>query len=189
MGLACTEESPMRASPAQMASAPRSRREEIESLYVQYGPVVMWRCRYLLRNREAARDATQEVFVRALRGIDDFRGESSISTWLVTIATNYCLNQLQTARAPWRRRFQEQKTLEADIAEEQAGESLDVSEDVRRLLGLLDRETQLVAIHYFVDEMTQEEIGRLLNRSLPTVRKRINKFLEIAKRELGHANV
>ena len=43
-----------------------------------------------------------------------------------------------------------------------------------------------MSIHYYVDEMTQEEIGELLDRSLPTVRKRLEKFRRIAERELSH---
>jgi RNA polymerase sigma-70 factor (ECF subfamily) len=49
----------------------------------------------------------------------------------------------------------------------------------------LDLETQEVAVHYFVDEMTQEEIALLLGRSLPTIRKRLEKFRRIAQKELG----
>ena len=46
-------------------------------------------------------------------------------------------------------------------------------DQVRKLLGRFDLETQAAAVHYHVDEMTLEEVAALLGRSVPTVRKRL----------------
>lgn len=174
----------MRASAASMSTG--SKRQEIAEIYLRYGPVVGRRCRYLLRDPEAARDATQEVFVKVMRSIDTHRPESSSLAWVLTIATNHCLNTIASRDAAWRQRFVLQETLAREVAEEASGESLVRAEQVRRLLGKLDEETQQIAIHYYVDEMTQEEIGQVLDRSLPTIRKRLAKFQRVAQRELGH---
>jgi RNA polymerase sigma factor (sigma-70 family) len=163
-----------------------SRRQEIAEIYVRYGPTVGRRCRYLLRDPEAARDATQEVFVKVIRSIDTFRGSASPLAWVLSITTNHCLNTIASRDAAWRRRYIAQETLVREVAEESSGEDLIRAEQVRRLLGKLDEETQRVAIHYYVDEMTQEEIGEVLGRSLPTIRKRLAKFQRVAERELGH---
>ena len=48
-----------------------------------------------LNSVEDAEDISQEVFVKALESIDNFRGESSIKTWLYRITKNFCLNQLR----------------------------------------------------------------------------------------------
>lgn len=176
----------MRRSSPSMAPVERSRREEIAELYVRYGPLVQRRCRYLLREEEAARDATQEVFVKVMRGIEDFRHEAAPSTWVLKIATNHCLNLIAARDAPWHRKFRELREVGQLEAESRTAEALERAETVRRLLGRLDVETQQVAVYYFVDEMTQDEIGEIIGRSLPTVRKRIEKFLRIARKELGH---
>ena len=51
---------------------------------------------------------------------------------------------------------------------------------MRALLGKLDLETQQAAIHYFVDEMTLDEVAKALGRSVPTVRKRLESVAAMA---------
>ena len=173
--------------PAGMPSgdAASSKRAQVADLYRQYGHLVQSRCYYLLRDKEAARDATQEVFVRVMRSIDSFRNEASPSTWILKIATNHCLNVIAAQKAKWRERFKQYMT-HLDEEGFLAGVDPERAHLVAQLLGKLDRETQQVAVFYYVDEMTQEEIGQMLGRSLPTIRKRLAKFKRVARKELGH---
>jgi RNA polymerase sigma factor (sigma-70 family) len=90
-----------------MGNESTTRRSEIAELYTRFGPMVFGRCRYLLKNEEAARDATQEVFVKVMRSLDGFRQESSPATWMVKIATNHCLNLIASDKARWRERFRQ----------------------------------------------------------------------------------
>ena len=168
-----------------MSETPPSRRAQIAELYTQYGPMVYGRCRYLLRDDEAARDAAQEVFVKVMRSLDGFREESAMSTWIVRIATNHCLNVIASRKAKWRDRFK-QYVEHMDEGGLLQGVDPERARLVQQLLGQLDRETQQVAVHYYVDEMTQEEIATLLSRSLPTIRKRIAKFKRVAQKELSN---
>ncbi len=168
-----------------MGDAPSSRRAQVADLYRQYGHLVHTRCVFLLRDHEAARDATQEVFVRVMRAIDSFREDASPSTWILKIATNHCLNVIASAKAKWRERFQQYMT-HLDEGGLLGGVDPDKAHLVSQLLAKLDRETQQVAIFYYVDEMTQEEISTVLGRSLPTIRKRLAKFKRVARKELGH---
>jgi RNA polymerase sigma-70 factor (ECF subfamily) len=167
-----------------MADAP-SRRAQVADLYQRYGHLVRTRCYFLLRDEEAARDAAQEVFVRVMRSIESFREDASPSTWMLKIATNHCLNVIASQKAKWRERFQQYMT-HLDEEGLLAGVDPEKARLVTQLLAKLDRETQQVAIFYYVDEMTQEEIASALNRSLPTVRKRLAKFKRVAQKELGH---
>src|SRR5437763_14764962 len=50
-----------------------------------------------LRNSEAAEDATQEVFVKMLKHANQFNGEAKLSTWLFSIAANWCRDYLRKA--------------------------------------------------------------------------------------------
>jgi len=54
--------------------------------------------RRMLRTEEDARDAVQEAFVNAFRGIDRFDGQAKLSTWLHHIVVNTCLMRLRTRR-------------------------------------------------------------------------------------------
>ena len=55
-------------------------------------------CQRLLGDREAARDAVQEVFLKAYRKAGSFRPRGKVSTWLYRIAVNHCLNRLRRRR-------------------------------------------------------------------------------------------
>jgi RNA polymerase sigma-70 factor (ECF subfamily) len=148
----------------------------LEDLYRRHAGAVLGRCRYLLRDGEAARDAAQDVFVRALRALPELQTASSPTVWLQRIATNHCLNLLRASRASWRDEV-------ARLAEGRAAPGIEpeARELVRALLGAAPAEAQEVAVLYFVDEMTQAEIAEATGRSLPTVRKRLREFLAAAR--------
>jgi RNA polymerase sigma-70 factor, ECF subfamily len=57
-------------------------------------------CVRFVRRHEDAADLTQEVFLRACRGLRRFRGESTLATWLYRIGVNVCLNHVAARRAP-----------------------------------------------------------------------------------------
>ena len=46
----------------------------------------------MVRNSEDGQDLSQETFVKAYRGLEDFKGESSFKTWITKIAINLCIN-------------------------------------------------------------------------------------------------
>jgi RNA polymerase sigma-70 factor (ECF subfamily) len=154
----------------------------LEELYRRHAAAVFARCRYLLREEEAARDAAQDVFVQALRSEEELRLASSPTAFLLKMATNRCLNLLRASRAPWREEV-------ARMARERTERHVepDSRELVRALLGAAGTEEQEVAVLYFVDELTQAEIAEATDRSLPTVRKRLRDFLSAARGALREA--
>ena len=154
----------------------------LEELYEKHAAAVYGRCRYLLRDDAEARDAVQDVFVKVMRALAEFRGAASPSTWVLRIATHHCLNRLRERRPRWR---DEMETLARGRRQET--EPPDRRELVRVLLAAAPEEAQEVAVMYFVDELTQAEIAQELSRSLPTVRKRLREFLACARAALKDA--
>ena len=154
----------------------------LQELYEKQAPAVYGRCRYLLRDEVEARDALQDVFVKALRALPEFRQAASPSTWILRIATHHCLNVMRTRKARWRDQL---NALQAQRRHET--EPPDRRELVRALLSAAPQEAQEVAVLYFVDELTQAEIAREMGRSLPTVRKRLREFLSRARAALKEA--
>src|SRR5262245_31882175 len=59
---------------------------------------IFWEAFKLLNSVEEAEDATQEVFLKAWKKIDQFRGESKILTWLKTITIRHCMSILRFRR-------------------------------------------------------------------------------------------
>ena len=150
-----------------MQQAQPSRRAEIAELYTRYGALVLSRCRWILKDNEASKDAAQEVFVKVMRSLDGFRNDASPLTWILRIATNHCLNVIASNNAKWREQFKAHVQMGEEEQVRSAAGELERVRVVRALLGKLDVETQQIAVHYFVDEMTQEEIAKALGRSLP----------------------
>ena len=150
---------------------PADPRAALRELYTKYGGAVHERCRYILGDATRAEDAMQDVFAKAHGHWQGFRNEASPLTWLTRIATHHCLNVLRAERAPWHRRFARETIARG---EGHGGPQLfEDREAARQLLGKLDLETQQAAIHYFVDEMTLDEVASAIGRSVPTVRKRL----------------
>src|SRR6056297_2448348 len=68
---------------------------DIAAYYQQYGPMVLRRCRFLLKDEERALDAMQEVFVKLLENRQRLEGTYP-SSLLYRIATNVCLNLIRS---------------------------------------------------------------------------------------------
>ncbi len=57
-------------------------------------------------------------------------------------------------------------------------QALEARDFVRRTLARFDEETQAAVIHYYVDEMTLEEVSVVLGRSVPTIRKCLRAYAD-----------
>lgn len=140
------------------------------------------RCQYLLKNPAAAEDAMQDVFAKAIRYESTFRAEASPLTWLLKIATHHCLNQVRSDKAAWKKEFTQHELVRGDA--HGGPMALEARDLVRRTLSKFDPETQAAVVHYYVDEMTLEEVAQLLERSVPTIRKRLKAYADATGQEM-----
>jgi RNA polymerase sigma factor (sigma-70 family) len=139
---------------------------DIEALYERYGPMVLRRCRFLLRDEDQALDTTHDVFVQLLRRRERLSGRYP-SSLLFTIATNLSLNRLRgRRRAP---ELPGDELLQR-IAHEP---DLDTPLLVDRLLGRHPESTRTMAVLHYVDGMTLEQVARECGMSVSGVRKRL----------------
>jgi RNA polymerase sigma-70 factor (ECF subfamily) len=157
---------------------------QIGQLYRRYGPLIHRRCRRILRDEEDAWDATQEVFARAIRSWDTWDAEATRLTWLSRIATNHCLNLIRNQQG--RRAKLEQRKAERPGAGTgpDAHGRLELLDLVRAVMDNMDPDLQRLAILYWFDEMTQQEIAHEVGLSVPTVRKRLRTFVDQARKQL-----
>ncbi|HEX9052414.1 MAG TPA: sigma-70 family RNA polymerase sigma factor [Anaeromyxobacter sp.] len=165
------------------AGAAPSERERIVSLYRELGPVVYRRCLRLLHDREAARDATQEVFVKLVRDAGRLSDRETALPWIYRVATNHCLNVLRAARrrggdAPG----PTDGALELVPA---AAPSFPDRQLARQVLSRFDVQTQAIAVGVLVDGMEHEEVAGALGISRRTVHRKLARFLERARALLG----
>jgi RNA polymerase sigma-70 factor (ECF subfamily) len=150
-------------------------RDEISQLYRRLGPLIYRRCLRLLRDPDNARDATQEVFVRALKHAGKLRPDRECLPWLYRVATNYCLNQI-------RDRKPEDDRAPEEILQQGSGERLLAArQQLILLLDKFDEKTRQVAVYSLLDGMTQEEIAEVMGLSRKTVGKKLSRFTDRAK--------
>lgn len=148
---------------------------DIESLYERFGPLVLRRCRKLLRSESKAEDAMQDVFVMLLRH-EERLDEEAPSALLLRIATNVCLNRLRTER-------RHPESPDDELLGRIAGTQHEVGEGrtlARDLLGRLFRaddplaaSTGTIAVMHLLDGLTLEEVAREAGLSVSGVRKRL----------------
>lgn len=145
----------------------------VEDYYKRYGPMVMRRCRRLLRDEEAARDAMQDTFVNLLKKESQLKhwGPSSL---LYRIATNVCLNKIRTMK---RHPEDSDTALLAKIASVEEPETQSMARMILiKLFGREPASTGTIAVLHLVDGLTLEQTAREVGMSVSGVRRRIRQL-------------
>ncbi|AKU92310.1 RNA polymerase sigma factor [Vulgatibacter incomptus] len=150
---------------------------DVEELYERYGPMVLRRCRSLLRDDDRALDAMQDVFVQVLRHEARLSAEAPAGL-LLRMATNVCLNLIRRNR---RKPEDPKEELLLRIASDDRLESRSIARAaLSRLFGKEQESTRTMAVMHLVDGLTLEEVAREVGLSVSGVRKRLRTLKERA---------
>ena len=143
--------------------------QAIERMMDAYGSDILRLCYLYLKDYALAEDAVQEAFIRAYRGLNSFRGQSSEKTWLTRITINVCKNML---RNPWRRLrdWSAAQRLPEPACSPEAWDG-----EVLRAVTALPVKYREVVLLYYYQEMTLREIAILLNVPQATVSTRLSR--------------
>ena len=152
--------------------------EALAELYQAHSREVYYLTLRLLGDASKAEDATHDVFLKAYRKWDTFRGESSARTWLYRIAINHCYNLRQS----WASRHLITNADEA-VWEGAAGgdsplrilEVKELGERIQRTLDRLSEEYRLLLLLVADEELSYEEIGMLTEQSPDAVRGKLHR--------------
>jgi RNA polymerase sigma-70 factor (ECF subfamily) len=142
-------------------------------------------CYRFVSNHEDASDLSQDVFIRAYRGLKKFRGHSSLGTWLYRIGVNVCLNRLN-ARSPRTEPIEEQQYL--DSGTESATERMlrvERAGRVRDAIAQLPRKQRTTLILRMYHELSHQEIADTLGSSVGAVKANFFHALANLKKLLG----
>jgi RNA polymerase sigma-70 factor (ECF subfamily) len=131
----------------------------------------------MLGNAAEAQDVAQEAFLRAHRGLAEFRGEARLSTWLYTIASRLCLNRLAGSERRLTRHGEDALTRLPDgqPGPDQALERGELEEALHRAIGELADERRIVVVLRDVEGLAYEEIAEALELPVGTVRSRLHR--------------
>jgi RNA polymerase sigma-70 factor (ECF subfamily) len=150
---------------------------KVAELYAAYGPLVYRRCTRLLQNAEAARDATQEVFLKLVRNMVKLDSRETVVPWMYRVATNHCLNERRAARPH----------ADADALPEELPLPVSAHDTypdralVQSVLSRFDVATQTIAVAVIVDGLQHEEVAKALGVSRRAVERKLARFLEGAR--------
>jgi RNA polymerase sigma-70 factor (ECF subfamily) len=150
----------------------------------------------VIGREEEARDVVQETFLRAFRGIGNFRGQAKFSSWIYRIALNLCRDWIRRERRAMIAQPPEGVDLIELAAEQEPAESIedlvarhDMGQIVARLMARLPDEQRTAIILKEYHGMTFQEIADLQGVPLSTVKTRLYQGLSVLRRHLqqeGH---
>ena len=162
---------------------------DFEVIYNTHYRRVLSLCRYLLNSPDKAEDASHEVFLRAHAKLASYNSAFPLSTWLLKIASNYCIDLL-------RRRSAEHRIFDSDPGEgyepassgtSPLGEVLaaERGRDVRRALGGLTEKYRVPLVLAYYNELSYEEISEILGVERTQVAVLIFRGKEHLRQRLG----
>jgi RNA polymerase sigma-70 factor (ECF subfamily) len=142
-------------------------------------------CYRFVSNHEEASDLSQDVFLRAYRGLRSFRGQSSLATWLYRIGVNVCLNRVSVKR-PQSESIEDRQFV--DERAESASDRLLKGERaarVRAAIAQLPRKQRATLVLRMYHEMSHQEIADVLGSSVGAVKANFFHALGNLKKLLG----
>ena len=176
-------ESPTDADEVLVSRAQSGDTLAFDQLVVRYSPRLYGMIYHMTSNKEDANDLTQDVFAKAYRSLNRFRGRSSFYTWIYAIGTNMTLNFLKkrNRRAAW-----SLDNLDSGIQNDEAMVDLahaanprhqsDLNELQKKLneaMQSLSNAHRAVVTMFDIQGIPHAEISKILKISEGTVRSRL----------------
>jgi RNA polymerase sigma-70 factor (ECF subfamily) len=123
-----------------------------------------------------ASDVTQQVFLKLVTDSEHFRGESTFSTWLYRIVVNTCIDAARGRRQGTLRI--ERSLVESVAAEGSLEDDLDkkqIADSIRTAISALPPKFRLAILLRYFDDLSYEEMAKVLNCSMGTVASRLSR--------------
>ncbi|MFC5471143.1 RNA polymerase sigma factor [Cohnella suwonensis] len=158
-----------------LANTNRMAHAELIRLMEQYGDDVRKYAYAITKSREQAKDVAQEAFIKAYRGIESFRGHSSMKTWLFAITRNIAINEMKSSYIRRIVLFQRVKPPNAGQSAESAYFEDQSAREVRELMMGLPMKLREVLVLTLEHEMTMIEIANMLRVSEGTIKSRLHR--------------
>lgn len=164
---------------------PSSRTYAFNLLVRQYQKKVYWHIRRIVIDHDDANDVVQNVFIKVWRGLDKFKADSKLYTWLYRIATNESLTFLKQKRGSSNVSFD-------DVAHQLAGSLEDdnyfkgdaIQKKLQQAILTLPEKQRIVFNLKYFDEMKYEEMSEVLETSVGALKasyhhavKKIEEFI------------
>ena len=159
--------------------SPSFQSAEFAQIYSEHSRAIYYLALRFLSDPQKAEDATHDVFLKAFRKMDGFRGEASWRTWLYRITINHCRN-LQQA---WHDRHMFSNADEAlwDSAPAKTDsplrvlETKELGERIQKALEGLSAEYRLLLLLVADEQLSYEQVAQLTNQTADAVRGKLHR--------------
>lgn len=161
------------------AKEPILAAEEFAQLYTEHSRAIYYLALRLLSDPQKAEDATHDVFLKAFRKMDQFRGEASWRTWLYRIAINHCRNLQQS----WNDRHMFSNADEAVWETAPALtdsplrllETKELGARIQKALDALPEEYRLLLLLVADKELSYDQVAALTSQTSDAVRGKLHR--------------
>ena len=158
---------------------------DLESMMRTYGNDVLRTAYMYVKDIHTAEDIFQEVFIKADRNKESFRGESSVKTWLIRITVNACKDYLKSAynrRVTPLQEFQENALMSENDFD--GIERKETQQEVRNAVMSLPETHRDVVLCVYFQNMTVPEAAKALGLAEGTVKSRLSRAKDKLKQLL-----
>jgi len=143
-------------------------------------------CYRMLGHAESAEDAAQEIFLRAYQHIRRYNPERPFSTWLLSIAAHYCIDQIRHKKLPSFSIDEDEDGTFAipdanAIQPEKEVIQCELRDRIQALLGQLDRIDRAATVMRYWYAFSEKEIAESLNLTVSAVKSRLHR----SRKKLG----
>ena len=154
-----------------------------EQLVLRYERRMVANCRYITHDPNEAEDLAQEVMVKAFYGLRSFEGRSTFRHWLQRIKVNHCLNHLKKQEGRSYIGVEEPEAggfdqLRVQATAEHQAEVIGERELIARILNSMTETLRIPLVLCDMDELSYEEVAKVLGISLSAVKMRIKRARE-----------
>jgi RNA polymerase sigma-70 factor (ECF subfamily) len=164
----------------------RAQKEDLgsyDALVRRYQERIYATVYHMTSNHEDANDLTQETFIKAFRALKSFKGDSSFYTWIYRIAVNKTINFLKQRKNRVQLSLNDvdfsaenDPDLVALISDKNPRRDLNLSELQEKLNGAMQKLSEhhrMVVTLHDVQGLSHEEIGKIMDCNIGTVRSRL----------------
>lgn len=152
---------------------------EFGDIYQEHSRAIYYLALRFLGDPDKAEDATHDVFLKAFRKRDQFRGDSSWRTWLYRIAINHCRNLQQT----WNERHMVSNVDDFVFESAQAKtdsplrvlETKELGQRIQRALDGLPAEYRLLLLLVADEQMSYDQVAALTDQTADAVRGKLHR--------------
>jgi RNA polymerase sigma-70 factor (ECF subfamily) len=164
-------------TPEIIAACRRGDREAFRVLYEAYKDKVYSMALYFFHgDTAAAADVTQQVFLKLMRNIAQFRGDADFSTWLYRFVVNACIDDTRGTKG--RARHVDSSVLDdlpAAGSHEDALARSEIARSVQAAVGRLAPKIRVAILLRYFEELSYAEMASVLKCSIGTVGSRLSR--------------